>query len=270
MGKTTTTVSLGSLLASEHSKRVLMVDLDPQSNLTDHVGIDPNQVEQSIYNVIIDGDDPEKIITTAHGMDILPASIDLSGAEVELAGMMVRETRLKNALTRITGNYDFVLLDLPPSLGLLTISGLTLAHSVVVTMQAEYLALRGLSQMVNTIDLVRDHLNPDLAVAGVIFCMYDNRTNLSREVRAEVEKFFPGKVYSTAIRKNVRVAEAPSHGMPVNLYDPNCAGTKDYRDVTREFLARAGEPAVHPSQREPLWKGDESEVETQENADAQD
>jgi len=238
VGKTTTAASIGSLLANEHGKRVLMIDLDPQGNLSDHMNIDPATTEKSVYNVLIDSMDPREALLTSHNMDVLPANIDLSAAELELAGMMMRETRLKNAVLPLCDekNYDFVLIDCPPSLGILTISALTLATEVVVPMEAEYLALRGLSQLVHTMDLVQNHLNPALHVSGVVFCMYDGRTILAQSVRAEVEKFFPGKVYASTIRKNVRLAESPSHGLPINLYDPQCAGTQDYRAATLEFL----------------------------------
>ncbi len=255
VGKTTTTVSVGAVLANEHHRKVLLVDLDPQGNMSDHVGIDPGTTERSVYDVIIDGLRPEEVVHSVHALDILPANLDLSGAEIELAGMMMRETRLKNALSSFCSGYDDILVDCPPSLGLLTISALTLAQEVVVPMEAEYLALRGLSQLVQTIDLVKQHLNPSLEVSGVVFCKFDGRTNLAKDVKAEVEKHFPGKVYTTAVRKNVRLAEAPSYGKPITLYDANCAGSVDYRRVTEEFLARAGELA--PSRREPVWRGDD-------------
>lgn len=244
VGKTTTAASIGSLLANEHGKKVLMIDLDPQGNLSDHMNIDPASTEKSVYNVLIDGMDPREALLSAHGMDVLPANIDLSAAELELAGMLMREMRLKNAVLPLCEErgYDFVLIDCPPSLGILTVSALTLAHEVVVPMEAEYLALRGLSQLVHTMDLVRTHLNPGLHVSGVVFCMYDGRTILAQSVRSEVENFFPGKVYASSIRKNVRLAESPSHGMPINLYDPQCAGTQDYRAATLEFLHGATAP----------------------------
>jgi chromosome partitioning protein len=260
VGKTTTAVTIGSILAAEHRKKVLLVDLDPQGNLSDHLSIDPNETEKSIYDVIIGGLAPEAVMQKVHGLDVLPANIDLSGAEVELAGMMMRETRLKKALDPLADKYDYILLDCPPSLGLLTISGLTFAQQVIVPMQAEYLALRGLSQLIHTIGLVREHLNPELDVSGVVFCMYDGRTNLSRDVRAEVENHFPGRVYASVIRKNIRMAEAPSHGLPVNLYDPQCAGAQDYRAVVNELLSREGMQDKNPSCRQPLWKGDEARL----------
>lgn len=240
VGKTTTAVSIGSILAHDYGRRILLIDLDPQGNLTDHLGIDPDTIETSIYDVLIEGENPSQVLRSVHGLDVLPANIDLSGAELELASMMMREVRLKNALLPLCEQYDEILIDCPPSLGLLTVSGLTLAHEVIVPMEAEYLALRGLSQLVRTVDLVRQHLNPNLVVSGVVFCMFDGRTLLARSVRDEVEAFFPGKVYETTIRKNIRLAEAPSHGMPIDLYDSACAGTEDYRALTREFLTRAG------------------------------
>ena len=241
VGKTTTTVSIGAFLASEHDKKVLLIDLDPQGNLSDHVGIDPNTVEKSVYNVLVEDLPVEEAIQHVCGMDVLPANIDLSAAEVELVNMMSREVRLKNAVAAIADNYDYILLDCPPSLGLLTISGLSFASEVIVPMQAEYLALRGLSQLVHTIDLVKGHLNPELVVSGVVFCMFDGRTILAQSVKDEVENFFPEKVYSAGVRKNIRLAEAPSYGLPVGLYDASCKGSDDYRAITEEFLVRHGD-----------------------------
>ncbi len=241
VGKTTTTVSVGSFLASEYGKKVLLVDLDPQGNLSDHVGIDPNTTEKSVYNVLVEDMPVSEAIQHVCGMDVLPANIDLSAAEVELVNMMSREVRLKNSISEVAENYDYILLDCPPSLGLLTVSGLSFASEVIVPMQAEYLALRGLSQLVHTIDLVRGHLNPELYVSGVVFCMFDGRTILAQSVRDEVESYFPDKVYSAGVRKNIRLAEAPSYGLPVGLYDSSCKGSDDYRAITEEFLIRHGE-----------------------------
>lgn len=238
VGKTTTTVNVGAILAGEYGRRVLLVDLDPQGNLSDHVGLDPNVTEESVYNVLIDGLDPRRAIRRVHGLEALPANLDLSGAEVELAGMEDRTVLLRNALAGIRDQYDYILMDCPPSLGLLTVSGLAAADAVVVAMEAEYLALRGISQLLHTVQRVGEAMNPGLEVAGVVFCMFDGRTTLARDVRAEVEKHLPGKVFNTAVRKNVRLAEAPSRGMPVTAYDPRCAGADDYRGVTAEFLER--------------------------------
>lgn len=242
VGKTTTTVNVGAILASDHGKRVLLVDLDPQGNLSDHVGLDPNVTEESVYNVLIDGLDPRRAIRRVHGLETLPANLDLSGAEIELAGLEGRTTRLRDALAGIREQYDFILMDCPPSLGLLTVSGLAAADSVVVAMEAEYLALRGISQLLQTVGRVEEAMNPGLAVDGVIFCMFDGRTTLAREVRDEVDKYLPGKVFRTAVRKNVRLAEAPSRGLPITVYDSRCPGADDYRDVALEFLERFDAP----------------------------
>ena len=238
VGKTTTTVNLGAILAQEFGKRILLADLDPQGNMSDHVGLDPNLVEESIYNVLIDGMDPRLAIRRVHGLEALPANLDLSGAEVELAGMEDRGVRLRNALLSVRDQYDYIIMDCPPSLGLLTVSGLAAADAVLVAMEAEYLALRGISQLLHAVGMVGDAMNPGLEIMGVVFCMFDGRTTLAREVRAEVEKHLPGKVFSTVVRKNVRLAEAPSRGMPITEYDPRCAGADDYRGVAAEFLAR--------------------------------
>ena len=238
VGKTTTTVNVGAILAREHGRRVLLVDLDPQGNLSDHVGLDPNVTEDSVYNVLIDGMDPRRAIRRVHGLETLPANLDLSGAEVELAGIPDRNNRLRNALAGVRGQYDYILMDCPPSLGILTVSGLAAADAVVVAMEAEYLALRGISQLLHTIQRVEEAMNPGLEVAGVVFCMFDGRTTLARDVKAEVEKYLPGKVFATAVRKNVRLAEAPSRGLPIIEYDPRCAGADDYRAVAAEFRER--------------------------------
>jgi chromosome partitioning protein len=241
VGKTTTTVNVGAIIAAEHGRRVLLVDLDPQGNLSDHLGLDPNLVENSVYNVLIDRVDPRVVIRRVHGLEVLPANLDLSGAEMEMSALEDRSVRLREALSGLSGQYDYILLDCPPSLGLLTVSGLAAARNVVVAMEAEYLALRGISQLMRTVDRVAEAMNPGLAIGGVVFCRFDGRTMLAREVKAEVEKHLPGMVYRTVVRKNVRLAEAPSRGLPINLYDPGCPGTADYRDIAAEYLERAGD-----------------------------
>ncbi len=258
VGKTTTTVNLGAALANKFGRRVLLVDLDPQGNMSDHVGLDPNLAEASVYDVIMDGIDPRAVVRSVHGMDALPANLDLSGAEVELAGTENWSGRLKTALDGLRDEYDYIFLDCPPSLGVLTVSGLVAADEVIVAMEAEYLALRGVSQLVRTVEKVSAGLNPGLHVSGVLFCMFDGRTTLAREVRDEVERFFPGKVFYTAIRKNVRLAEAPSRGMTIIAYEPHCAGADDYREAAREFLDRQDpEPVVVTG--EPVGRDGEEE-----------
>ncbi len=243
VGKTTTTVNLGAVLAAERGKRVLLVDLDPQGNLSDHVGLDPNVTEESVYNILINKMDPRRVIRRVHGMETLPANLDLSGAEIELANIEDRNTRLKDALAGIQDQYDYILMDCPPSLGLLTVSGLAAADAVLVAMEAEYLALRGISQLLHTVKLVAESLNPGLDVAGVVFCRFDGRTTLAKDVKQEVEQYLPGKVFATAVRRNIRLAEAPSRGMPITAYEPKSAGAEDYRAVADEFLERfEGQP----------------------------
>jgi chromosome partitioning protein len=254
VGKTTTTVNLGAVLARELGQRVLLVDLDPQGSMSDHVGLDPNMTEESIYDVIVEGMDPAAVVRTVHGMDAIPANLDLASAEFDLAASPDRNTRLRDALAQVRERYDFILLDCPPSLGLLTVIGLAAADEVVVAMEAEYLALRGISQLMQTVEKVSVALNPALCVSGVLFCRFDGRVTLAKQVRDEVEKYFPGKVFATTIRRNVRLAEAPSMGLTILDYDPKSAGAEDYRLVAREFMARYssdilagvedGEPAV--------------------------
>lgn len=245
VGKTTTTVNLGAVLANEFHKRVLLVDLDPQGNMSDHLGLDPNNLEESVYDVIMEGMDPAGVIRRVQGLDALPANLDLSGVEIELAGTENWNRRLAGALAKVRDRYDYIILDCPPSLGILTVSGLAAADEVLVAMEAEYLALRGVSQITQTVDKVARGINPGLRISGVLFCMYDGRTTLSREVREEVEKYFPGKVFATVIRKNVRLAEAPSRGMTILEYEPHCAGADDYRAMAKEFLQRS-EPGLFP------------------------
>lgn len=246
VGKTTTTVNMGAILARDFGKKVLLVDIDPQGSLTDHVGLDPYSLEKSVYDVIINNENPATVMQHAHGMDIIPANIDLAGAEVELAHMTVRETRLRNAMRGLCRNYDITLIDCPPSLGLLTLSGLCLATEVLVPLQAEYLAMRGLEQLAHTVGLIHDNLNTQLHIGGIVFCQFNTQARLSHEVRSEVEGYFPGMVYDTNIRRNVRLAESASHGQPTLLYDSDCAGVEDYRALAVEFLRRGGEDIPVP------------------------
>ncbi|MCL2001657.1 MAG: ParA family protein [Planctomycetes bacterium] len=239
VGKTTTTVNIGAILAVEHGKRVLLVDLDPQGNMSDHLGLDPVRLEgASLYEVLIDRLDPRLAIRRMHDVEVIPVDFHLAGVEVELARDEDRDRRLKEALEKVREQYDYILLDCPPSLALLTVMGLAAADLVLVPMEAEYLALRGIGQLIETVRLVEESMNPGLAVDGVIFCRYDGRTTLARDVKTEVEKHLPGKVFSTAIRRNIRLAEAPSRGLSIIHYDPRCAGAEDYRLTVREFLNR--------------------------------
>ena len=245
VGKTTSTVNIGAFLAKEHRKRVLLVDLDPQGSLSEHVGLGGPEIEDTIYHVLVDGADPRRVILRVHGFEVLPANQDLSGADVELLGLPDWNLRLRHALAQLREQYDFILVDHPPGLGPLTISGLAAADMVVAPMEAEYLALHGISKLINTVDLVRENANPGLTVEGIIFCRYDGRTTLAKQVKAEVNDFFPGKVFSATIRQNIRLAEAPSHGLPISEYDPRAPGADDYRHATAEFLERVdSDPAI--------------------------
>lgn len=241
VGKTTTNVNLSACIAAS-GRRVLTVDIDPQGNTTSGLGIDKTQPYRSVYDVLINGVAAADAIlpTSAPGLDILPSSIQLAGAEVEMVSMMAREQILKNALSPILDRYDYVLIDCPPSLGLLTINALTLAHKVLVPIQCEYYALEGLSQLVNSVKLVRQHLNPSLEIEGVVMTMFDARTNLSAQVVEEVRKFFRNRVYETVIPRNIRLAEAPSYGLPIHLFDPHCSGAKAYQSLAQELITSTG------------------------------
>jgi chromosome partitioning protein len=241
VGKTTTSVNLGAFLA-DAGQKTLLIDLDPQGNATSGLGIDKKQIKESVYDVLIN-DVPlaDVILPSSHqGLDIAPTTIALSGAEVELTSLMARETRLKDAFGDVKDKYDFILIDCPPSLGLLTINAFTAADSILIPVQSEYYALEGLSQLMNTIQLVRKHFNRDLQIEGVLLTMFDRRTNLGQEVNAEVKKFFGSKVYDTVIPRNVRLSEAPSHGLAIVDYDPKSTGAREYQQLAKEVLAAHG------------------------------
>jgi chromosome partitioning protein len=239
VGKTTTVVNLASLLALA-GDRILLVDLDPQGNATSGLGIDRASLERSSYDGIIDGMDLREAIVrgSAEGVDVVPASISLAGAEVELAGAAARERRLRRLLEPLAGGYDHIFIDCPPSLGLLTVNALTAADAVLIPLQCEYYALEGLTQLLATIDLVRDHLNPRLAIDGVVLTMADGRTNLSSDVEAEARRHLDGTVYDTVIPRSVRLSEAPSHGRSIASYAPESRGGLAYAALASEFQAR--------------------------------
>jgi chromosome partitioning protein len=239
VGKTTTAVNLSSCLAAAEQK-TLLIDMDPQANSTSGVGLDKHKVDRSIYEVLIGSKAIGEVIhQTALGhLHIAPSSISLVGAEVELVSMMSRETRLKSALHAVADEYAYIIIDCPPSLGLLTINTLTAAHSVIIPIQCEYYALEGLGQLMNTIRLVQQHLNASLVIEGVLLTMYDGRLNLSRQVSEEVRKHFSNKVYDTVISRNVRLSEAPSFGKPIILYDVLSSGAENYMALTKEVMAR--------------------------------
>ena len=238
VGKTTTNINLAACLAIR-GKKVLILDIDPQGNTTSGIGVTKRNLKNTVYNILIDKDyDPRKAIikTNVENLELIPASVDLAGAEVELVGMEGRENALKDGLEKIKDNYDYIFIDCPPSLGLLTINSLAAVDSVLVPIQCEFYALEGVSQLVSTIDLVKRSLNPKLEIQGVILSMFDGRTNLSLQVVQEVKKYFGNKVYATVIPRNVRLAEAPSYGMPITEYDPKSKGAEAYGDFADEFL----------------------------------
>ncbi|HCS73172.1 MAG TPA: sporulation initiation inhibitor Soj [Clostridiales bacterium] len=237
VGKTTTNVNLSACLAAL-GKKVLTIDIDPQGNTTSGLGIDKNKADKSIYDIIINGVPVrEAIIHTEYDkLDIIVSKIELAGAEIELVPMMARETILKKALEEIRNDYDYIFIDCPPSLGLITINSLTAADRLLVPIQCEYYALEGLTQLLSTFELVKKNLNPKLEIVGVVLTMFDSRTNLAIQVVDEVKKHFRNKVYTTIIPRNVRLGEAPSHGVPVIVYDPKCAGSEAYMDLAQEII----------------------------------
>ena len=238
VGKTTTAINLSACVA-EIGKRVLLIDADPQANSTSGLGVDREQITKSSYDILVNGVQAKSAIlpTMMDTLHILPADINLVGAEIEMVGMMAREHMLKKALVSIQDSYDYIFMDCPPSLGLITLNALTCANKVLVPIQCEYYALEGLTQLMNTIKLVRQNLNPGLEVQGVVLTMFDGRTNLAIQVVDEVKKYFKNKVYNTVIPRNVRLGEAPSYGLPIIRYDEKCLGSVTYMDLAREFIA---------------------------------
>lgn len=237
VGKSTTAVNLAAYLG-HYGFETLLVDIDPQSNSTSGVGINPSELKSCIYEVIISGLDPNEVIlrTQHQNLDILPSSIRLAGAEVELVASLKREYKLREAIEKIKKSYDFIIIDCPPALGLLTINALTAANEVIIPIQCEYYALEGLGQLINTIDLIKKNLNEKLEITGAVMTMYDSRTKLAEEVIGEVRKHFPEKVYETVIPRNVRLSEAPSYGEPILIYDPECKGAIAYENLTKEVI----------------------------------
>lgn len=238
VGKTTTNINLAACLAKK-GKKILVLDIDPQGNTTSGLGIEKKALKKSSYDLMIEDDiNAGDVIlkTGVDNLDIIPANVSLSGAEVELAIIRGREKRLKKALNQVKGKYDFIFIDCPPSLGLLTINSLTAVDSVLIPIQCEFYALEGVAQLMNTIEIVRKNLNEKLYVQGVILSMFDGRTNLSIQVVEEVKKYFREKVYKTVIPRNVRLAEAPSYGLPIIEYDPKSKGAEAYREFADEFL----------------------------------
>ncbi|WP_044749257.1 ParA family protein [Bacillus alveayuensis] len=239
VGKTTTAVNLAACLAYI-GKKVLLVDIDPQGNATSGIGIEKGDVDECVYNVLVEEMTAKEVIrpTSIENLHIIPATIQLAGAEIELVPIISREIRLKKALDPLKSQYEFIIIDCPPSLGLLTVNALTAADTVLIPVQCEYYALEGLSQLLNTIRLVQKHLNKDLRLEGVVLTMLDARTNLGIQVIQEVKKYFREKVYQTIIPRNVRLSEAPSHGKPIILYDTKSRGAEVYLEFAKEVLER--------------------------------
>lgn len=237
VGKTTTSINLSACLAAL-GKKVLAIDMDPQGNMTSGLGIDKNEVEYSIYDLLLGEADIEQVICkeALENLDVMPSNIDLSAAEIELIGVENKEFIVHNEVEKVRENYDYIIIDCPPSLNTLTINAMTTADAVLVPIQCEYYALEGLSQLIHTIELVKERLNPDLEIEGVVFTMYDARTNLSLQVVENVKDNLNQTIYKTIIPRNIRLAEAPSHGLPINLYDPKSAGAESYMLLAEEVI----------------------------------
>lgn len=239
VGKTTTTVNLSAAL-HDAGKRVLLCDFDPQANATSGMGVDKNTASPNVYDVLINGAEPQRAVQNTKYGDVLPSNKALAGAGIEMIGIPDRENLLKKALGALSDQYDYIFIDCPPSLELLTVNALCAAHSLIVPVQCEYYALEGLSDLLSTVRLVKRGLNPKLALEGVLLTMFDSRTNLSLQVAEEVKRHFPGQVYATVIPRNVRLSEAPSHGMPVTDYDPYSRGAEAYRSLAEEMASAEG------------------------------
>ena len=236
VGKTTTSVNLSAILAKK-GKKILLIDADPQGNATSGIGMDKD-IELSTYDLLVSEQHAVDIIqnTEIKNLSICPSNLNLAGAEVQLVSMMSREQRLKEKLQQVKDEFDFIFIDCPPSLGLITLNAFTASDSVLIPVQCEYYALEGLGQLINTIELVKKHLNKDLYIEGALLTMYDIRTNLSNQVVKEVKRYFNNRVYKTVIPRNVRVSEAPSYGLPITIYDPHSKGSKSYEKLGKEFL----------------------------------
>ena len=239
VGKTTSGANLGACLAML-GRRVLLVDIDPQANLSVHFGVDIYTDVRSVYDLMIGEARVDEVVqrTQVEQLDLIPSNINLAGAEIELVGIVGRETILKEALQPGMSQYDYVFMDCPPSLGLLTLNALTTAKEVFIPLQTEFFALQGMSKLMATIRLVRRRINPELSVTGIIACMYDGRTRLAHEVKANIQEFFPDKLFASVIHKNVKLAESPSHGKPITMYDRSSRGYKDYLALAREVIAQ--------------------------------
>ena len=239
VGKTTTAVNMATYCA-DFGKKTLLVDIDSQGNATTGLGFSKSALKKSVYNVLVDDESVAQNIlpTQIKLLDILPANVDLTGAEVDLVYKRKRERILCEALSKVRDDYDYIFIDCPPSLGLLTINAWVASDSVIIPLQAEYYALEGVSQLMNTISMVKQHLNPNLQIEGVVITMYDGRALISKQITAEIKKFFKNKLYEIIIPRNIRLAEAPSHGKPVLLHDPKCVGARAYKALTEEFLSR--------------------------------
>ncbi|MEE1007728.1 MAG: AAA family ATPase [Agathobacter sp.] len=239
VGKTTTSINLASCLA-EKGKSVLAIDLDPQGNMTSGLGVDKNEVENTVYELMLDECSIRECIhdTVVDSLKIIPSNVNLAGAEIELLGINDKEYILRTAVDYIRDDYDFIIIDCPPSLNMLTVNAMTTANTILVPIQCEYYALEGLSQLIHTINLVQERLNPDLKIEGVVFTMYDVRTNLSNQVVETVKENLDAKIYSTMIPRNIRLAEAPSYGIPINMYDTKSAGAESYRNLAKEIIER--------------------------------
>lgn len=242
VGKSTTAINLSACLA-EAGNKVLTIDLDPQGNTTSGLGVEKNEVENTVYELLLEECELNDcmIKLEVENLSLIPSNVNLAGAEIELIGVENKEFILKNSIDKIREQYDFIIIDCPPSLNMLTINAMTTANTVLVPIQCEYYALEGLSQLIHTIELVQDRLNPDLNIEGVVFTMYDARTNLSLQVVENVKGYLHQNIYKTIIPRNVRLAEAPSHGLPINLYDSKSAGAEAYRELAQEVLHKGEE-----------------------------
>ena len=239
VGKSTTSINLSAAL-TEYGKKVLVIDCDPQGNTTSGLGVDKNEVENTVYELMLDECSIRECIhdTVVDSLKIIPSNVNLAGAEIELLGINDKEYILRTAVDYIRDDYDFIIIDCPPSLNMLTVNAMTTANTILVPIQCEYYALEGLSQLIHTINLVQERLNPDLKIEGVVFTMYDVRTNLSNQVVETVKENLDAKIYSTMIPRNIRLAEAPSYGIPINMYDTKSAGAESYRNLAKEIIER--------------------------------